>query len=99
MRSAKRAGIGVAVLCLVAAAASVVGGAGAAAATLTVTHGFEPVRSLTGDSRTSKLDEVPDPGCPNGPNPPGGAFYYPTAVKTDPSGDIYVATVKQPGEG
>lgn len=60
------------------------------------THIFEPIRSLTGACSTNKWDMVPDPNCPDGPNPPSGAFFYPSSVATDPHGDIYVGSYIDP---
>ncbi|HET7054394.1 MAG TPA: hypothetical protein VFI09_10820 [Solirubrobacterales bacterium] len=59
---------------------------------------FEPVLSLTGDCSVSAVDEVPDPGCPAGPNP-ASSFVRPRAIATDPHGDVYVATYGAAAEG
>jgi len=56
-----------------------------------VTKQFNAPLSLTGGCTVSSLDEVPDPGCPAVPHPPG-SFVKPTSVTADFYGDIYVAT-------
>ncbi len=74
---------------------------GASSAAAAEPHLFEPVLSLTGDCSSSPatpVDEVPDPGCPAGPNP-ASPLVRPRAVATDPHGDLYVATFGAAQEG
>lgn len=59
-------------------------------------HGEDPyeysaLASLTGGCGTSKVDPIPDPGCPEGAHPPK-AFSKPTAVAIDAFGNEYVAS-------
>jgi hypothetical protein len=63
----------------------------AAAVQAEVTKFYNATLSLSGDcSPVTGLDPVPDPGCPDGPQPPEGGFIEPTSVATDSHGDIYV---------
>jgi hypothetical protein len=52
-------------------------------------HVFDPTLSLTGSCKTSEIDPVPDPGCPEGTHP--GGFATPKSVAVDSYGDIYVS--------
>jgi len=54
-------------------------------------YSFDAQRSLTGSCTTSKVDAVPDPGCPSGNHPPN-AFASPRSVVTDFYGNIFVAS-------
>jgi len=74
--------LGLSIICLVA------GSSTASAATYT----FDPQLSLTGNCVTSKVDPIPDPGCPGGDHPPSGAFSSPRSVATDSFGNIFVAS-------
>jgi hypothetical protein len=67
----------------------------ASSASATASYNFEPTLSLTGNCKTSPLDEVPDPGlCPIPPGEPGkdhpSASFKNPSVTTDAYGDIYV---------
>jgi len=69
-----------------------------ASALAAASYVFEPTLSLTGNCKTSALDEVPDPGlCPIPPGVPGvdhpSAGFKSPSVTTDTYGDIYVANV------
>lgn len=81
-----------AALCAVAVCLAAAGPASASEGEGIQTHVFEPVLSLTGNCETSTEDEVPDPGCPSGPQPPAGRFDVPLSEAVDRYGDIYVAS-------
>jgi hypothetical protein len=55
------------------------------------TYVLDPELSLTGSCTTSKVDPIPDPGCPEGEHPPG-AFTSPRSVATDSHGNIYISS-------
>jgi hypothetical protein len=86
---AKQVGVaGIAWSAVLACAACAVIAAPAFAADL---HAFDPVLSLTGGCGVSKLDEVPDPGCPEENHEPG-TFDAPRAVTTDFYGNIFISS-------
>jgi hypothetical protein len=62
---------------------------GSTAALAADLHAFDPVLSLTGGCTISKLDEVPDSGCPE--DVPG-TFDAPRAVTTDFYGNIFISS-------
>jgi hypothetical protein len=57
---------------------------------------LDPRLSLIGGCEKETLDPVEDPGCPTTPpagdHPPAGVFAKPSAVATDVSGNIFVAS-------
>lgn len=80
----------VAMLCATGLATLAIGATGAAAAE---TRTFDATLSLTGDcSVDAKVDPIPDPGCPGGPQPPAGHFSSPRGIATDEYGDMYVVS-------
>jgi hypothetical protein len=72
---------------------AVLGGGAPPTAIAAETHVFDAGLSLTGGCTTSKVDPVPDPGCPEGSHPPSGSFSQPHDVATDFYGNIYVASI------
>lgn len=67
----------------------------ALALTASSAHAAEPSKfynaehSLTGDCKESKVDPIPDPGCPGGTHPPT-AFVRSWKVAVGPKGETYV---------
>ena len=62
------------------------------------TYEYDPALSLTGSCLNTTVDHVPDPGCPEGPQPPA-PFSQPKSVAIDTWGDEYVASYGSSGEG
>ena len=59
---------------------------------------FSEALSLTGGCGTSKVDEIPDPGCPE--KKPPKPFSSPRAIAIDPFGNEYVVSyAKEEGKG
>jgi len=63
---------------------------GAASALAVEPPEFDPVLSLTGSCATSKVDPIPDPGCPE--KKPPKPFNNARAIAIDPFGNEYVAS-------